>query len=159
MPNYQKRTDASGKVRYFDEDGKGVKGSEVPEDAKATLDASSDGEFVDDEGNTVEVDDGSQEPVVPADQEPVPANFNNEGDEGTPDRVVDSGLQQDEAGMGFPRRNGSTVDVFDGKTPHTHVRNVGGLMVPLSEENYNKKTDSEIQKQLDKLRKNGSLKV
>lgn len=58
---------------------------------------------------------------------------------------------QSDPGMGFPRKNGKTLDAFDGKTPHTHVRNVNGIMVPLTEKNYHEKTDAEILKQLDKL--------
>lgn len=59
----------------------------------------------------------------------------------------------DEAGMGFPRKKGFTVDVFDGKTPHTHVRNVSGIMVPLNKENYETRSDAEIVEKLKKLGK------
>lgn len=57
-----------------------------------------------------------------------------------------------EDGMGYPRVNGKTVDIFDGKTPHTHVRLVGDKTVPLSEENYKTKTDSEIWERLEELK-------
>jgi len=60
-------------------------------------------------------------------------------------------VPQSDPGMGFPRVDGKTVDIFDKKTPHTHVRNVQGVMVPLSEENYNTKTDAEVMDQLAKL--------
>ena len=60
-------------------------------------------------------------------------------------------VPQSEKGFGFPRKNGKTVDIFDGETPHTHVRLVEGLPVPVSEENYNTKTDSEIYDRLDEL--------
>jgi hypothetical protein len=63
-------------------------------------------------------------------------------------------LEGDEEGMGFPRKNGKTVDIFDGKTPHTHVRYVASIMVPVSEENYRTKSDGEI---IDKLRKLGKI--
>lgn len=72
---------------------------------------------------------------------------------------VDSGLKQDEAGMGFPRKNGYTADIFDINVPHTHVRNVNGLMVPLSENNYRTKTDAEIMRQVEELRKKGKVTV
>lgn len=61
--------------------------------------------------------------------------------------------EEDEGGMGFPRKNGKTVDIFDGKTPHTHVRYVANIMVPLKKENYENKTDGEIIERLQKLGK------
>lgn len=72
---------------------------------------------------------------------------------------VDSGLQQDEAGMGFPRRKGYTVDIFDLKTPHTHVRNIQGIMVPLSEENFKTKSEAAIMARVNELRKEGKVIV
>lgn len=60
-------------------------------------------------------------------------------------------VPQSEPGMGFPRVNGKTVDIFDGVTPHTNVRNVEGFLVPLSTENYNKKTDTEIYQRLQEM--------
>lgn len=54
-------------------------------------------------------------------------------------------------GFGFPRKGGKTVDIFDGETPHTHIRPVAGFAVPLSEENYRNKTDSEIYEKLQEL--------
>lgn len=56
-----------------------------------------------------------------------------------------------EEGFGFPRKNGKTVDIFDGKTPHTEVRLVSGKMVPLSRENYESKSDAEIHDRLVEL--------
>lgn len=64
-----------------------------------------------------------------------------------------AGLERDEDGMGFKRVNGKTVDIFDQKTPHTAVRYVGGIMVPLTQENYDLKSDVEIVNQLKKLKK------
>lgn len=55
--------------------------------------------------------------------------------------------------MGFPRVNGKTVDIFDGKTPHTHVKNVGGVVVPLSEDSYKTKSDNQIRQRLAELGK------
>lgn len=55
--------------------------------------------------------------------------------------------------MGFPRVNGKTVDIFDGKTPHTHVKNVGGVVVPLSEDSYKTKSDNQICQRLAELGK------
>lgn len=65
-----------------------------------------------------------------------------------------AGLEADEEGMGFKtNKDGKTVDIFDGKTPHTHIRYVSGVVVPLSEKNFNEKTDGEIQTKLKKLGK------
>ena len=64
-----------------------------------------------------------------------------------------AGRDQDEAGMGFKRVKGKTVDIFDNKTPHTRVRFVAGVMVPLSQENFENKSDGEIIEQLRKLKK------
>lgn len=61
--------------------------------------------------------------------------------------------RKSEEGMGFPRKNGKTVDIFDGKTPHETVKNVAGVMVPLTNENYNTKTDAEIIAKLKDLGK------
>jgi len=60
-------------------------------------------------------------------------------------------VPQSEKGFGFKRVAGKTVDIFDGKTPHTQVRLVGGKMVPLSDESYNTKTDAEIYDRLEEL--------
>lgn len=61
----------------------------------------------------------------------------------------------DSVGMGFKvNKDGQTVDIFDGKTVHTHVRNVAGVMVPLSQKSYETKTDAEI---IEKLKKLGKL--
>ncbi len=62
-----------------------------------------------------------------------------------------SKVPQSEPGMGFKRVNGRTVDIFDLKTPHTHVKLVGGHTVPLSAESYNKRSDAEIERRLSKL--------
>lgn len=62
-----------------------------------------------------------------------------------------SKVPQSKPGMGFPRQNGKTVDIFDGKTPHTHVKLVGGLTVPLSQENYRVKTEGQILARLKEL--------
>lgn len=58
-----------------------------------------------------------------------------------------------EEGMGFPRVGGKTVDIFDGKTPHTYIKNVAGFVVPLSEESFKNKTDVEIMVKLKELGK------
>lgn len=66
-----------------------------------------------------------------------------------------------EVGMGWPRKNGKTVDIFTGE-PHETVRNVQGVLVPLTHANatgdekrdIEAKTDAEI---IDKLKELGRL--
>lgn len=62
-----------------------------------------------------------------------------------------SKVPQSHPGMGFPRKNGKTVDIFDGETPHTHIKLVAGYTVPLSTESFNDRTEKEIEEQLIKL--------
>lgn len=64
-----------------------------------------------------------------------------------------SEVPQSRPGMGFPRVNGYTVDLFDGETPYTHVRYVKGVVVPLSAENYKLRTDAEIEARLAEMGK------
>ncbi len=53
--------------------------------------------------------------------------------------------------MGFPRKNGKTSDVFDINVPHTHLKLVGGITVPLSAENFKTKSEGQILKRLKEL--------
>ena len=62
-----------------------------------------------------------------------------------------SKVPQSTPGMGFPRKNGKTVDIFDLETPHTHVKLVGGLAVPLSAKSFNEKGEVAIQNRLREL--------
>lgn len=62
-----------------------------------------------------------------------------------------SKVPQSTPGMGFPRKNGRTVDIFDGTTPHTHVKLVGGHAVPLSLESFRTRTEGEIMARLKEL--------
>ncbi len=62
-----------------------------------------------------------------------------------------SKVPQSQQGMGFPRKNGKTVDIFDLKTPHTHVKLVAGVTVPLSAESFKTKGDLAITKRLAEL--------
>ena len=163
-------------VTRYKLNGQLVKASEVPEEVKAELSAPSEeapvvsedeivsADEIDEPEETVE--DTNEDEKVETEEEPVPAPV---VELDSPDDVDDeSGLDvveqeaaerlsktlgEDEEGMGFPRKKGKTVDIFDGKTPHTHIRYVSGLVVPLSEENYNTKSDSEIVEKLKKLGK------
>ena len=62
-----------------------------------------------------------------------------------------SKVPQSTAGMGFPRKNGKTVDIFDLKTPHTHTKLVAGVTVPLSAENFKSKGEIAIVRRLEEL--------
>lgn len=62
-----------------------------------------------------------------------------------------SKVPQSHPGMGFPRVNGKTVDIFDGITPHTKIKLIGGHAVPLSEESFKSRTEAEIEKRLREL--------
>lgn len=68
-----------------------------------------------------------------------------------PVETFKSKVPQSHPGMGFPRVNGKTVDLFDGVTPHTKVKLVGGQMVPLSEESFKTKTEGQIIARLKEL--------
>lgn len=76
-------------------------------------------------------------PAAPAPEEPV--------------ERFRSKVPQSSPGMGFPRKNGKTVDIFDLTTPHTHTKLVGGLAVPLSAESFKSKGEIAIQNRLKEL--------
>lgn len=98
-----------------------------------------------------DVDDQSGVEEPPTEDDDVEEDDEPElDDEPTPRRRKAS--SSDEEGMGFPRKNGKTVSIFSNK-PHETVRNVGGVMVPLTHEEYASKTDAEIQAKLRKLGK------
>lgn len=158
-------------VTRYKLNGQLVKASEVPEEVKAELSAPSEevpvvseDEIVVEDDNEVEevVEETNEDEEVETVEEPVPAPV---VELDSPDDVDDeSGVDEelapapapvasDEEGMGFPRVDGKTVDIFDGKTPHTHIRIVGGLVVPLSEKSYSTKSDADITKVLKKLGK------
>lgn len=107
-----------------------------------------------------ELPGGPQEPVVPTPDLQIDSADDVDDESGADveeqDRIARmvAGREQDERGMGFPmNKDGKTVDIFDKKTPHTHVRNVAGIMVPLNQENFEKRSDSEIHEVLRKLGK------
>ena len=66
------------------------------------------------------------------------------------ERLMPGQVPQSDPGMGFPRKDGKTLSIFS-KQPHTHVRNVNGVMVPLTKEEYENRTDAEIMHELSKL--------
>lgn len=62
-----------------------------------------------------------------------------------------SKVAQSDPGMGFPRHNGRTGDIFDVTVPHTKIKPVGGYAVPLSEKSFQEKTDAQIEARLREL--------
>ena len=58
---------------------------------------------------------------------------------------------QTDPGFGFPRKGGKTVDIFDGVTPHTHIKLVGGHTVPLSKDSYDNRSEADILNRLREL--------
>lgn len=66
-------------------------------------------------------------------------------------RQFKSAVPQTKAGMGFPRANGKTGDIFDVNVPHTALRQIGMHLVPLSAESDRTKSDEEIRARLEEL--------
>ena len=138
MAEFTRKTDANGVVRYRNvTENKQVSAEELEKNfpaLKEELDLADEGTRVESEGMT-----GNQE----SDQD------NKDSEETNPYR---RSVPASEPGMGdFKRVKGKTVDIFDQKTPHTDVRYVGGLMVPLSKKNYESKSDAEIHERLEEL--------
>lgn len=102
-----------------------------------------DGDSEDDQDDTAPEETSKPEPQAPA--KPQRA--------ATPEPVAQfrSKVPQSRPGMGFPRVNGKTVDLFDGKTPHTHLKLVDGVPVPLSAESFRSKSDYQIRQRLEEL--------
>ena len=159
MAEYKRVEDKNGKSRYM-ADGKFVAADNLGEDLRDQLDSNEAGTVLDENGDEIdpetESDDGSGTESADKAAEDARAAA-AEADEEEDERVRQTPImavatEQSDPGMGFPRVKGYTVDIFDGKTPHTHVRNVNGLMVPLSEENYKTKTDTEIISKLKDLK-------
>ena len=160
MAEYTRKTDANGVVRYRNvTENKQVSAEELEKNfpaLKEELDLADEGTRVESEGMTGDVS-GKTDPDGERNDENAETTGNQESDQDNKDpeetnpyrRSVPSG----EPGMGdFKRVKGKTVDIFDQKTPHTDVRYVGGLMVPLSRENYESKSDAEIYERLQELK-------
>lgn len=179
MAKYTKETrtnqDGSSSVRYKD-GNKYVAADDVPETVKNALAERRDGQIVDELGDDFDPEtdlDESEDEQAPTgpeedddDLDEDESTADDEADQTPPAapapakpratrnrRAANTDDGDGEEGMGFPRVDGKTVDIFDGKTPHTHVKPVAGFMVPLSAENYANKSDVEIMQQLKKLGK------
>lgn len=89
------------------------------------------------------------EPDKPAKKKPVPSR--SRARKTTEDTKFKSKVPQSNPGMGFPRKNGKTSDIFDINVPHTQTKLVGGWAVPLSAESYNTRSEGEIMAKLIEL--------
>lgn len=164
MATFSKVTDANGTTRYKD-GSKFVKADDVPETVKTALADAPDGTQVDELGDAIdpstESDESEDEDAPTTDD--TPADDDTSADDATnldADPASVEPIPQDEEGMGFKRSKGKTLSIFSNK-PHETVKNVAGVMVPLTLEeatgNAQKdiapKTDAEIIAKLKDLGK------
>lgn len=181
----------SGDTTRYKDGGKFVKADDVPQNVKDALDTNPEGTVVDELADVVdpstETDEGSGDdpdvtPPAPADDTTV-ADDEGAGDDGEEDTEEDdstddtttppaapaprpaakpraSRAKTEIGGMGFPAKNGKTLSIFSDK-PHETIKNVGGIMVPLTMVELNgdvangvePKNDAEIIERLKELGK------
>lgn len=156
----------NGPVPRYKLNGESIKAAEVPQPVKTALSEAAPGTQVDELGDPINPDTDLDDS---ADENP-PTNPDEDGDDGDspPDDDTDADGQTDtEArneiasedatpqstpGMGFKRSKGKTLSIFSNK-PHETVKSIRGVMVPLTQEEYDTKTDAEIIKKLQDLKK------
>jgi hypothetical protein len=178
MAQYTKATDDNGTVRYKD-GTKFVKGADVSDAVKEALAAAPEGTIIDELGEVVdpstESDEGTEDEVLPVkqpvvedttsvDQEEVPAEPETpeetpeapeaepEAEPEAPAPVAKKKTKYEMGGMGFPALKGKTVSIFS-DVPHETVKNIGGILVPMTMEEYKNKSDAEIMVRLKELGK------
>ena len=160
MAEYTKKTDAKGVVRYRNVTENKLVSAEDLETKfpalKEELDLADEGTRVESEGMTGDTSsttdtDGNRNDTNAKETGNQESDQDNKDPEETNPYRRSVPASEPGMGEGFKRVKGKTVDLFDGKTPHTHVRYVGGLMVPLSRENYESKSDAEIYEKLQEL--------
>ena len=177
MAQYTKQTGANGTVRYKD-GGDFVKNADVPENIKKALDENPEGTIIDELGDVVdpstETDEGSgddeevkaqtppAEDDTTADDETASDDESEDDDEEEAPKPAkkNTGRKVEIGGMGFPAKNGKTLSIFS-NVPHETVKNVGGIMVPMTlvelqgdkAKGIEPKTDAEIIEKLKKLKK------
>lgn len=101
----------------------------------------------------VEDEEDSDEPTGP-EPEPTPAKSKSQQRREAAMKEQPkfrSKVAQSDPGMGFPRHNGKTGDIFDVTVPHTKIKPVAGYAVPLSEKSFQSKTDAQIEARLREL--------
>lgn len=102
-----------------------------------------------------EVEEAAPDPAASSDDE-----ADDEADEDSEEGDgIDTEMQAapvsktDESGMGFPMdKQGRTLSIFSKKV-HETVKYINGIMVPMTMEEYNKKSDKDILAKLKKLGK------
>ena len=164
MAEFTRKTDANGVTRYRNAtENKQVSAEELEKNfpaLKEELDLADEGTRVESEGMTGDTSsttdpDGNRDKETPEEEPEATDTKDSDKEEADPEETnpYRRSVPSSEPGMGeFKRVNGKTVDIFDQKTPHSEVRYVSGLMVPLSAESYKTKTDAEIHERLQELK-------
>jgi len=176
MAQYTKSTGDNGSVRYKD-GGKFVKGEDVPANVKEALEQNPEGTIVDEIGDvvdpTTDTDEGSgDDETVQTNTPPAAEDDSTVEDEADEDDQADEDEDEGDkpaapapkpaarkprgktemGGMGFPAKDGKTLSILS-NVPHETVKNVGGIMVPLTNEELKTATDTEIIEKLKELGK------
>lgn len=168
MAQYTKQTGENGAVRYRD-GSKFVKNTDLPDNVKKVLDENRDGVIVDELGDivdpTTETDEGSgDEELAPKTTPPVEdettPDDEDEDETPAPAPAKKSSKKVEIGAMGFPAKNGKTLSIFS-DVPHETVKNVGGIMVPMTmlelrgdeAKGVEPKNDAEIIERLKELKK------
>jgi hypothetical protein len=132
-----------------------IKAGDLPKGVKEALKDAPAGTQVDELGEVVDPTtdiDESEDESAPTKEETQSEDESTADEEEvvTPPSVNDT--PQSSPGMGFKRVDGKTVSIFS-NVPHTAVKNISGIMVPLTDEEYKTKSDGEIIAKLKKLGK------
>jgi len=126
----------------------------APADPAKSDDTTEDTTTVEDQGDSEPASDPTPEPAQeptpePEQPEPEAPSEPSEPEEGdAPEPKADTVI----GGMGFPARDGKTLSIFS-DAPHETVKNVGGIMVPLTQKEFATKGDAEIIAKLKELGK------
>lgn len=175
MAQFKKIVGSNGNVRYHN--GKAfVSPADVSKVVAAALDELPAGTLVDELGDAInpatDTDEGTEDEVLPT----VPPKIEDatttedENEDETPaptkpvaaprPRNTTKPAEVEMGGMGFPAKGGKTLSVFS-DVPHETVKNVGGILVPMTlvelqgdkAKNIEPKTDTEIINRLKELGK------
>lgn len=174
MAQYSKVTNPDGSV-YYQDGEQPIAAEAVPDNVKSVLQDAADGSVVDELGDPInpetDVDesedenlpvnqpddesDVDQEPVAPAPEVPAAPQVGPDPEqpaEPMQAEIKPAPVPQDSEGMGFPRKDGKTLSIFS-NAPHETVKNINGIMAPMTHEEYEEKTDAEIIEKLRKMKK------
>lgn len=133
-----------------------VKASDLPKAVKEALKDAPSGTQVDELGDLIdpltELDESEDEDAPTKEETQAEDESTADEEETVKAPASVSETPQSTPGMGFKRVDGKTVSIFS-NVPHTAIKNVAGLIVPLTDEEYKTKTDAEIIAKLKKLGK------